>query len=85
MLTPDGQFSGVICIICSPFVSFGVIRQKKYDEALPINERALKIMEEALGQDHPSVATGLNNRALLFMAQVRRSHVSALLYSLVCK
>ena len=38
----------------------------KYDEAMPLAERALVIYEKALGPDHPYVATPLNNLALLY-------------------
>ena len=40
-----------------------------YSSALPFIERALKISEIALGPDHPSVATSLNNLAGLYKAQ----------------
>ena len=37
--------------------------QGRYAEAEPLDERALAIGEKALGPEHPSVATSLNNRA----------------------
>src|SRR5204863_258971 len=41
----------------------------QYSAALPIYQRALAIFEKALGSDHPSVATGLNNLAELYRNQ----------------
>ncbi|CAN0176861.1 unnamed protein product, partial [Ectocarpus sp. 12 AP-2014] len=37
--------------------------QGKYEEAEPLNARAIEILEKSLGPDHPDVATALNNRA----------------------
>ncbi|WP_020559052.1 tetratricopeptide repeat protein, partial [Thiofilum flexile] len=34
--------------------------------ALPLYERSLAIREQALGKDHPEVATSLNNLAVLY-------------------
>ena len=39
---------------------------EEYDEALPLYQRALEIIEKVLGPQHPSVATALNNLALLY-------------------
>ena len=39
--------------------------------AEPLFKRALKIREEALGPDHPLVATTLNNLAALYRATGR--------------
>jgi CHAT domain-containing protein/Tfp pilus assembly protein PilF len=41
-------------------------RAGKYDEALPLAERALEIREKALGPDHPDIARSLNNLAILY-------------------
>ncbi|MEN9244706.1 MAG: tetratricopeptide repeat protein, partial [Gloeomargarita sp. DG02_5_bins_242] len=41
----------------------------RYAEALPLAQRSLAIREQALGKDHPSVATSLNNLAALYRAQ----------------
>jgi len=41
----------------------------KYDEALSLAERALEIGEKALGSEHPTVATSLNNLAALYHAK----------------
>ena len=43
--------------------------QEKYEEAEPLQKRALAIDEKSLGRDHPHVATDLNNLALLYQAQ----------------
>lgn len=43
------------------------LRQKaKYDEALPLIERALAIREKVLGPDHPAVADSLHALAVLY-------------------
>ncbi|WP_437299126.1 tetratricopeptide repeat protein [Sorangium sp. So ce426] len=39
--------------------------QGRFDAAIPLAERALTILEKALGRDHPDVATVLNNLAAL--------------------
>lgn len=41
----------------------------KYDEALPLAKRALKLRETALGQNHPLVAESLTNLAELYLAK----------------
>ncbi|CAN0575198.1 unnamed protein product, partial [Laminaria digitata] len=43
--------------------------QGNYAEAGPLYERSLAIKEKALGREHPSVATSLNNLAELFRTQ----------------
>ena len=40
--------------------------QVRFAEAEPLYKRALAIKEKALGLEHPSVATGLNNLAALW-------------------
>jgi CHAT domain-containing protein len=40
--------------------------QGQYAAAIPLAERALAIREKVLGQEHPDVATSLNNLALLY-------------------
>jgi tetratricopeptide (TPR) repeat protein len=42
-----------------------------YTDAQPAYERALPLSERLLGPEHPEVATGLNNLALLYWAQGR--------------
>ncbi|CAN0589164.1 unnamed protein product, partial [Laminaria digitata] len=44
-----------------------------YAEAGPLYKRSLAIKEKALGPEHPSVATSLNNLALLLKTQVGNS------------
>jgi tetratricopeptide (TPR) repeat protein len=41
----------------------------RYQEAEPLHQQALAIREQALGPQHPDVATSLNNLALLYRAQ----------------
>ncbi len=41
-------------------------RGGKYDEALPLAERALGLREKALGSEHPDVATSFNSLAILY-------------------
>ena len=43
--------------------------QGLYSQAEPLYKRALAISEKALGPDHPSTATSLNNLALLYNSQ----------------
>lgn len=50
-----------------PFYPF----QGKYAEAESHSKRAAEILEEALGPDHPNVATAFNNLAALLREQVR--------------
>ena len=38
----------------------------RYPEALPLQQRALKIYEKALGPDHPDIASSLNNLGGLY-------------------
>jgi tetratricopeptide (TPR) repeat protein len=40
----------------------------RYQEALPLQQRALEIHERALGPEHPGIATSLNNLAGLYQA-----------------
>jgi tetratricopeptide (TPR) repeat protein len=44
-------------------------RHGKYEDALPLYQRALTIWEKALGPDHPNTATSLNNMAGLLQSQ----------------
>ena len=53
--------------------------QGRYEQALPLYQRALKITEKALGPDHPLVATGLNNLAGLYYARGRYEEALPLL------
>jgi tetratricopeptide (TPR) repeat protein len=60
---------------------FGSFLQARaaYAQAAPHYERALRIREQALGPDHPDVATSLNNLALLYRAQGRYEQAAPLL------
>jgi len=51
-------------------IDAGIIAQGKYDDAIPLNERALRIYEKTLGPDHPAVAKSINNHAVLLEEQV---------------
>jgi len=44
-------------------------KQGRYDRAIVVAKKALQVAEEAVGPDHPSVATSLNNLAFLYDAQ----------------
>ena len=44
--------------------------QGKYDEAEPLYRETLAILKKVHGDEHPSVATGLNNLASLLKSQV---------------
>ena len=39
--------------------------QGRYTDAEPLYQRSLEIRKKSLGEDHPDVATSLNNLALL--------------------
>ncbi|NEQ86641.1 MAG: CHAT domain-containing protein, partial [Moorea sp. SIO2I5] len=45
--------------------------QGRYGEAEPLYRQALALRKKLLGQDHPDVATSLNNLALLYLSQGR--------------
>ncbi|MCA1625175.1 MAG: tetratricopeptide repeat protein [Acidobacteria bacterium] len=47
-------------------------QQKKYDEALPLAERAISIRESELGKNHISVAQALRNLAYIQLQRERR-------------
>ena len=44
-------------------------RTGQYARAVVVGKKALKVAEEIVGPDHPSVATSLNNLAGLYMTQ----------------
>ena len=45
--------------------------QGKLDKAAPLYKKAIEIWKKVHGEEHPLVATGLNNLANLYKAQVR--------------
>jgi tetratricopeptide (TPR) repeat protein len=45
--------------------------QGRYEEAEPLLQRALDIVEKVRGPEHPNTATSLNNLAELYYAQGR--------------
>ena len=49
--------------------------QGKLDEAKPYYEQSLAIRKKVFGDEHPDVASGLNNLAQLLSDQVSRSVV----------
>ncbi|MDX2290143.1 MAG: tetratricopeptide repeat protein [Hyphomicrobiaceae bacterium] len=51
----------------------------RYAEAEPLYQRTIRILEKALGANHPDVGTSLNNLALLFRAQHRDVEAEPLL------
>ena len=44
-------------------------KQGRYDRAVVVAKKALQVAEQAVGPDHPDVATSLNNLAVLYKAQ----------------
>ena len=46
-----------------------LIRQGRYASAVIVAKTALRIAEEEAGQDHPDVATSLNNLAAIYVKQ----------------
>lgn len=46
-------------------------KQGKYEEAEPLYVRAMEIVEQILGNDHPAFIAVLHNRVGLLKAQVR--------------
>ena len=51
---------------------------EKYAEAVPFAQRALAVHEKAVGPDHPSVGTLVNNLAVLYQEQGRYSEAEPL-------
>jgi len=58
--------------------AFELYQQGKYSEAIPLAERALAIRKKVLGDNHPNVATSLNNLAALYESQGRYSQAEPL-------
>ena len=52
--------------------------QGKYAEAEPLYQRALAILEKALGPEHPNVATSLDNYAALLREMDRNAEADKL-------
>ncbi len=48
-----------------------LLSQGRYRDAEPLLQRALRLSQQALGSEHPSVATSLNNLAALYRSQGR--------------
>ncbi|HWP83648.1 MAG TPA: tetratricopeptide repeat protein [Terriglobia bacterium] len=43
--------------------------QNKYEESQPLYERALKVLEQSVGPQHPKLATPKSNLAKLYLVQ----------------
>ncbi|NEO61572.1 MAG: tetratricopeptide repeat protein, partial [Moorea sp. SIO4G2] len=52
--------------------------QGRYSEAEPLYQQALKLRKQLLGENHPDVATSLNNLAGLYDNQGRYSEAEPL-------
>ncbi len=52
--------------------------QGRYEEAEPLNKRALAIREKVLGPEHSEVATSLNNLAVIYLKQGRYAEAEPL-------
>ena len=66
-LSLDSQAAGLLV----GKTAYYLYDRAEYTEAVPLYQRALAIREKALGPDHPSTATSLNNLAALYLAQGR--------------
>ena len=53
-------------------------KQGLYDRAVIVAKKALEVAEKAVGPDYPSVATSLNNLALLYKAQAEYAQAEPL-------
>ncbi|MCA2570870.1 MAG: CHAT domain-containing protein [Microcystis sp. M42BS1] len=53
-------------------------QQGKYNEAIPLAQQALAIWKQQLGDNHPLIATSLNNLAALYYSQGRYSEAEPL-------
>ncbi|MEA5535844.1 CHAT domain-containing protein [Crocosphaera sp. XPORK-15E] len=53
-------------------------QQGKYNEAIPLAEKALAIRKKVLGDNHPDTAGSLNNLAVLYYSQGRYSEAEPL-------
>ena len=51
----------------------------KFDEAIPIAERALALAQKLHGSEHPGLATGLNNLAALLLQTNRLAEAAPLI------
>ena len=63
-----GQGAGIEWDILNDEVK-ELYRTGQYARAVVVGKKALKVAEEIVGPDHPSVATALNNLALLYNTQ----------------
>ncbi|MFM6367290.1 MAG: tetratricopeptide repeat protein, partial [Dolichospermum sp.] len=63
-----------------PFIGLGRFYEGQgfYDQAAPYREQCLIVSEKRLGENHPDVATSLNNLALLYEKQGRYTEAEPL-------
>jgi tetratricopeptide (TPR) repeat protein len=54
-------------------------QQGNYDRAVVVAKKSLQVAEQAVGANHPSVATSLNNLAVLYRAQGQYAQAEPLL------
>ena len=52
-------------------------RQGRYDRAVVVAKNALQVAEQAVGPDHPDVATSLENMAALYRKTGRKGEAEA--------
>lgn len=67
----------LLCVRC--LSCYGSPPQERYDDAEVLSSQAEATVVAAVGENHPNVATILNNRATMFMAQVHSDQVSGVL------
>jgi tetratricopeptide (TPR) repeat protein len=60
-------------------LGYFLFNSAQYAEAEPLYKRALAILEKSLGENHPDVATVLNNLAMLYQAINRLSEAEPLM------
>ncbi|MGD1872999.1 MAG: tetratricopeptide repeat protein [Mastigocoleus sp.] len=55
-----------------------LLREGKYNEGIPLAQKALAIREKILGKEHPGTATSLNNLAAFYLYQKNYSKAEPL-------
>ena len=58
--------------------AMSLYRQGRYERAIVVAKKALEVAEQAVGPDHPSVATSLKNMATLYKKSGREKEAEAL-------
>lgn len=64
----SGCCSHWLCLQARLFIL--AVVQERYEEALPLFEQSLPILEDTMGPRHPDLAISLNNLGFLWKAQV---------------